>query len=44
MGKIITNGFRLTLGEDLKLLRFEKHRLHGKDTGDTMYDFQRVGT
>ena len=27
MGKIITNGFRLTLGEDLKLLRFEKHRL-----------------
>ena len=27
MGKIITNGFKLTLGEDLKLLRFEKHQL-----------------
>ena len=27
MGKIITSGFKLTLGEDLKLLRFEKLQL-----------------
>ena len=44
MGKIITNGFKLTLGEDLKLLRFEKHQLVNKDAGDTIYNFQRVGT
>lgn len=34
MGKIITNGFKLTLREAST----------GKDAGDTIYDFQRVGT